>query len=45
MLGALLYGAALDRLALHTAAICFTALTVLVSVLFLGRLKRMLSAV
>lgn len=43
--GALLYGAVLDRLALHVAAICFTALTVLVSVLFLAGLKRMMAAV
>ncbi len=34
--GALLYGVALDRLALHVAAILFTALTVLVSLLFLA---------
>lgn len=37
--GALLYGAALDRLALHAATLCFTALTVLVSVLFLAGLR------
>jgi DHA3 family macrolide efflux protein-like MFS transporter len=37
--GGLLYGAVLDRLTLHMAAFFFTALTVLVSLLFLAGLR------